>query len=258
MVTLATTHGIANNKWVMRARPNPSARMRLFCFPYAGGGASVYRAWANTLPPELEVCAVQLPGRENRLVEPLFERAAPLVDTLAEVLEPYLDMPFAFFGHSMGALIAFELARELRRARGQTPVHLFAAGRPAPQVIKRDAPVYQMSRDKFLDQLRFLNGTPSAILQNPELMELVLPILRADFALNETYMYYQEEPFGCPLSAFGGRDDPKVDPNELKLWERQTTATFRLRMLPGNHFFINSEQATLLRAIADDLRPALA
>jgi len=154
--------------WIQRPKPNPEARLRLFCFPYAGGGASAYRSWAAPLPDEIEVCAIQLPGRENRLREPLFTRLAPLVETLAGALEPSFDIPFAFFGHSMGALIAFELARFIRRRSQITPVHFFASARLAPHVVDSASPAHRLPEATFVAQIRGLQGTSAAVLDDPE------------------------------------------------------------------------------------------
>lgn len=240
------------NAWVTCPRPRPDAEMRLFCFPYAGGGASAYRAWAAHAPETLEVCPVQLPGRENRLREPLYTRLPALVASLHEVIRPFLDRPFAFFGHSLGAIIAFELARELRRRGGELPQQLFVSARLAPQDADPEPPMYVLPDDEFRAQLRKLSGTPEAILQNEELMAMLLPILRADFAINEAYVYAEEPPLSCPISAFGGHSDPKVSQGELERWHAQTSGSFSLRMQPGNHFFINSDPKRVVGAIAQD------
>lgn len=225
----------------------------MFCFPYAGGGASAYRLWAGSLPSDVEVCPVQLPGRESRLREQAFTRPDVLIPAIADALAPYLDMPFVFFGHSMGGMISFELTRELRR-RGKTlPLHLFVSGRRAPQVPAREEPIHDLPEPEFIEKLRELNGTPEEVLQHAELMKLLVPILRADFAVNETYTYTDEEPFDIGISAFGGLGDVEVTKEDLELWRTQTRARFRLRMLPGDHFFLNSGKDLLTEAIARDL-----
>jgi medium-chain acyl-[acyl-carrier-protein] hydrolase len=243
--------------WIVRPRPNANMRLRLFCFPYAGGGASLFRKWPDSLPPTVEVCAVQLPGRENRLVEPLFDDVERAVGALVGALRPYLDRPFAFFGHSMGALLAFALARELREQRLIEPAHLFVSGRRAPQTPARFEPIHHLPEADFVAELRRYNGTPELILRDAELRRLFLPILRMDFALAETYTYIAEAPLACPISAFGGLQDEIVNHAELEAWAEQTRAAFSLRMLEGDHFFVNSCQELLLHAIAEDLRPLL-
>lgn len=237
------------SKWVIRPKPAPDARRRLFCFPFAGGGAMTYRTWPAHLPADSEVCAVQLPGREGRLREPLFRSLTDLIPPLADALEPFLDRPCAFFGHSMGAIIAFELARELRRRRVSALTALLVSARIAPQTPDPDRPVYQLPEPEFIDRLRTFNGTPDAVLQNPELLAMLVPILRADFAINEGYVYAEEPPLDVPIAAFGGDRDPVVPSGKLGEWASQTSAGFSQRIFAGDHFFLNSAQAELIRAI---------
>jgi medium-chain acyl-[acyl-carrier-protein] hydrolase len=216
----------------------------------------MFRTWADGLPPELEVWPVQLPGRESRLKEPAYTRLAPLVETLAQVLQPHLSMPFAFFGHSMGALISFELARQLR-PYGQTPAHLFVSGRRAPHLPDIDPPIYHLPQPEFIEELRRLQGTPEAVLQSAELMALILPCLRADFAVCETYAHAESAALDCPISAFGGTADPKVSRADLDAWRNHTQGAFSLRMFAGDHFFLHSARANLLQAIRGDLTEVL-
>lgn len=244
--------------WVVVPAPNPSARLRLFCFPYAGGGASVFRGWPRALPAGVEVCAVQPPGREGRLAEPPFTRMAALVEAMEGALLPWMDRPFAFFGHSNGAVMAFELARRLRAAGRRGPLHLFASGRPAPQVELTDPPVHALPDAEFVAELRRLEGTPEEVLESPEMMELLLPLLRADFALSETYEYRGEPPLAVPLSAYGGRTDGEVPEWQVAAWEAQTTRAFRLRMFPGGHFFLAEDRDPVLAELSAELRALLA
>ena len=244
---------VTTHVWIHRAKPNPTARFRLFCFPYAGGGASIYHTWPEHVPAEIEVCPVQLPGRESRLRTPPFSQLLPLLQKLAQVLRPYLYMPFAFFGHSMGALISFELARQLRRQHDPGPVCLFVSAHRAPQIPALKPPIHQLSTAEFIEELRRLNGTSEAVLQDAELLPLLLPTLRADFAICETYTYATEEPLDCPIVAFGGLQDCEVSRNDLAAWRDQTQSSFRFRMVPGNHFFLHSARATLVRAVSQDL-----
>lgn len=225
----------------------------MFCFPYAGGGASIYRGWAAALPADLEVCPVQLPGRESRLRDQPFDRLGPLIEAAADALGPHFGVPFVFFGHSMGAMIAFELARELRRRGRPLPLHLFVAGRRAPQLPAREEPIHDLPDEEFFEELRRLNGTPEEVLQHAELMRLLTPILRADFAVNETYELTPEEPFDFGISAFGGLGDEEVTREDLAAWQAHTRGRFRLRMLPGDHFFLHSARDLILEAAARDL-----
>jgi medium-chain acyl-[acyl-carrier-protein] hydrolase len=175
-----------------------------------------------------------------------------LVEALARVLDPLLDKPFAFFGHSLGALIAFELARQIRRQHGVHPVRLFASAGRAPQIPHRTPPIHNLADKEFLAELRRLNGTPRELLDHEELMEVMLPILRADFALYETYLYSNEPPMNCPISAFGGVQDRRVSASDLEAWRSQTSASFSLRMFPGDHFFL--KEPLLLRALSQELQ----
>lgn len=244
--------------WLPYRKPNARAQLRLFCFPYAGGGASLFRTWANDLPPEIDVWPVQLPGRESRMREAPFWRVRPLVAALASALWPHLAMPFAIFGHSMGALVAFELARYLRRQQGPRPVYLFVAGFRAPQIPDPHPMYHQLPDDGFVAKLRDLEGTPEEVFQHAELMQLLLPVLRADFAVAETYVYTPEEPLECPITIFGGIQDHEARQAALAAWCTQTRASCNLHMLPGGHFFLQTAKTSLLQTIAEDLRPILA
>jgi len=228
----------------------------LFCFPYAGTGAAIYREWGAHLPADVEVCPVQLPGRGARAMETPFTRVVPLVQVLAQDLLPLLDKPFVFFGHSLGAIVAFELARELRRQFGVQPCRLFISASRAPQISARHRPIHALPEAEFLDELRRLNGTPAALLDNAEFMRFMLPVLRADFALYETHTYAPEEPLDCVINGFGGIEDRRVDRSELDAWRVQTSASFSLRMLPGDHFYLNAVQPLLLRMLSEDLHGA--
>ncbi|NEO69417.1 beta-ketoacyl synthase N-terminal-like domain-containing protein [Moorena sp. SIO3H5] len=241
------------NLWVTRPKLNLRAKLRLFCFPYAGAGASIFRSWLEFLPPDIEVCSIQLPGRENRLQEEPFTRLSALIQALTPVLRSYLDIPFAFFGHSLGALISFELARELRKQNLPSPVHLFVSASAAPQVPDLNLPIHRLPDEEFIESLGRLNGTPEETLQNPELMELFLPVLRADFAILETYFYSSADPLDCPITVFGGKSDPKVSDSQLEAWRKQTEREFTMQMFPGDHFFLKSHDQLLLEAIATQL-----
>jgi medium-chain acyl-[acyl-carrier-protein] hydrolase len=205
------------------------------------------------LPASVEVCPVQVPGRETRFREPAFTRLPPLIEALAESLRPYLDRPFAFFGHSLGALVAYELARRLRRDGGPEPVHLFVSGCAAPQTRTRVTSLHTLPLPEFREELRRLNGTPAAVLQNDELLELLLPTLRADFALCETYAYAAGPPLTYPVCAWGGLGDDTVARQDLEAWRDLTTAPFRLRMVPGDHFFLQGARRLLLQGLAQEL-----
>jgi acyl transferase domain-containing protein/surfactin synthase thioesterase subunit len=240
--------------WITRPHPRPAARLRLFCFPYAGAGASVFRPWSEMLPAEIEVCPIQLPGREARFGEPPLTRLAILIQTLVPLIRADLETPFALFGHSLGGLICFELARELRKQNLPSPVQLLVSGCRAPQIPDLDLPIHRLEDAQFIEALRRLKGTPEEVLQNPELMRLFLPALRADFALLETYFYTTQPPLACPIAAFGGAEDAKVNQAQLAAWRDQTGGDFTLTLFPGDHFFLHTAQQELLMAIAQEIR----
>lgn len=243
-----------SGSWIAGHKPNPQARLRLFCFPYAGGAASVFRNWSDGLPADVDLCPIQFPGRGTRLMEPPFSRLSPLVEELAEALLPLLDRPFALFGHSLGSLVSFELARQLRANHQARPVRLFVSGGSAPQIPHRGPPIHSLPDREFAAELHRLDGTPEELLNHSELMDIVLPSLRADFALYESYKYSSEPPLNCPISTFGGLSDQRVNHDDLEAWRDQTTASFSIRMFPGDHFFLRSTQPLLVRALAHELR----
>jgi surfactin synthase thioesterase subunit len=234
--------------WVRPFKPNPFARLRLFCFPHAGAGALSFRPWADLLPPEVEVCAVQLPGREERFREPAFTDVHALVPVLSRALYPYeLSRPFAFYGHSMGAIVAFELAHFLKEQYGTAPLHLFVSARNAPHVVDPRPPLYSLPDEAFIDQLRQLDGTPEEVLTHldPDWLRL----LRADFELNEAYRFAARTPLDVPISAFGGRDDSRVDAADVEAWGRHTARAFTFRLFDSGHFFTHAERAKVAQAV---------
>lgn len=241
-----------NNAWLAIPRPNPAASIRLFCFPYSGAAAAVFYPWADVLPAYVEVCPVQLPGHGTRLAEPLVQRLEPLVAAAMTGLLPYLDKPFAFFGHSMGALVSYELACLLRQ-QGVQPIHLFVSGHGAPHLPDRNPPLHALPDAEFVQKLRELNGTPEEVLRHVELLQLLIPVLRADFAVCETYVHQPKPPLDCPISAYSGLGDDYVNREELQGWAKHTAGHFSLRMFPGDHFYLNTARHYLLQALARDL-----
>lgn len=226
----------------------------MFCFPYAGGGTVSLRNWPKELPTSVEVYLVRLPGRETRLREPLLTRLSEVVEAVVPELLPFTDKPFALFGHSMGALFSFEIAALLRSKYGIEPAHLFVSGCRAPQIKRTKPPIYDLPEERFVEELRRLNGTPEEVLEDPELMRLMKPILRADFEISETYTYSPTAPLDCPITVFGGLLDPEASRSELKAWCEQTTSAFSLQVFPGDHFFLHTSQSDLLRTIAHQLQ----
>jgi medium-chain acyl-[acyl-carrier-protein] hydrolase len=228
-------------------------QVRLFCLPYAGGSASIFRDWARALPARIELRPVHLPGRERRAMEPAIDDMDVLVPQLCDAMTPYLDHAFALFGHSMGAAIAHAVALELARRGAPPPVRLLVSGRQAPHLPPRSRPVHALPDAEFRDELRRLNGTPPAVLEHAELMEFMLPMLRADFRLIETYAPDPAARLQCDVAGFCAEHDPEGLPEDVAAWRDVTTGAFRLHRFPGDHFFIQSERAAVLAAIAREL-----
>lgn len=244
------------SSWIVR-KPRPRAKVRLFCFPYAGSGASIYRAWPDALP-HLDVCAIQPPGRETRMRDEPIKRLEPLVEATVEAILPLLDQPFAFFGYSLGSYVAFEATRRLRALGAPLPARLFLGACGAPQTPRRKAPIHDLPDAEFMNELRGYQGTPAEVLEHEELMALLLPLLRADFGVYETYVPRNEPPLDIPFSVLGGLTDEDVTRADLDAWREHTTKAFVLRMFPGNHFFLNTERTRLLTSVLQDLGPLLA
>ena len=243
----------AANSWFAGTDAAADRALRLFCFPHAGGGASAFHTWSRALPATVAVCPVRLPGRESRASEPALTTMRGLVEALTEAIAPLVDEPFAFYGHSMGAVVGFELIRSLRACRRPLPAALFVSGARAPQYRLRHAPPPEPSEADFLAELRRLEGVPAEVLDHPELLRLILPVLRADAALYRNYVFAEEAPLTCPIRAYGGLADPNIRREHLEGWARQTTSSFELRLFPGGHFFVNTERDAFLGALGADL-----
>jgi acyl transferase domain-containing protein/acyl-CoA synthetase (AMP-forming)/AMP-acid ligase II/surfactin synthase thioesterase subunit len=252
--TPAKSPGVSSPAVVTFARENPEARLRLLCFPYAGGSAATFRRWAAALPPEVELGMVHLPGRGERGHEAPLRDFEALAAWLERELRPYLDRPFAFYGHSMGALLSFEVARRLKRNHGLEPKLLLVSGEPAPQLPRpvQSPPVHELD-DASLRQELTRYGMPVELAQNEALMDGLLPLLRADLAVCASHAYVPGAPLECPIAAFGGAQDPLGSRGEMVGWAEQTLAGFSLRMFQGDHFFIRSSQQALLQAMRGEL-----
>ncbi|MFN8178109.1 MAG: alpha/beta fold hydrolase [bacterium] len=234
--------------WWPLGPPRPASPARLICLPYAGGGASVFRSLRRAAGERLDVCPVQLPGREARIREAPFRNMASLAETLVDVLRPRLASPYGLFGYSMGALIAFELTGRLAAAGLPPPRTLFVAAATPPHRRKNEA-WHRLPDDRFREALRDLNGTPDAVLEHEELMALLLPTLRADFELCETHPSGRREAVDVPIVAFGGTEDPSVPLEDLRAWAELTRAGFRAITFPAHHFFLEARAAELLRHV---------
>jgi medium-chain acyl-[acyl-carrier-protein] hydrolase len=223
--------------------PSPTSSLRLFCLAYAGGKASAFAGWKNRLPQHIELCPIELPGHGRRFKESPFRRIDPLVNALYAELRPHLDRPYALFGYSMGATIALRIARRATES-GMGPRALFTGGaapRPRRKKIR-----HTMSRTDFIRELRLLGGSPAHLFDEPELLDLLLPVVQADFEVLETCTYAPAPVLQCPIFVFGGREDPEVNEEELADWAVETSSPFTLRMHAGDHFFLAQHEAWLV------------
>ena len=244
----------SQGRWVICPHPRPKATLQLYCFPYAGGGASAFNAWGKTLTNQVEICLIQMPGREERLNEKLIKDMPQLVDALAQEISVFSKKPYAFFGHSMGAIVAYETARRLNAMGVSKPAHLFLSARAAPHLQKNTDLLRFLDDEAFVDKLQATYGAvPEAVRQNPEVRKIFLPILRADVELLETYHETSPEPLDLPISALGGISDPAISRAQLEGWQARTSAKFTYHEFPGDHFYIDEEREAVMAAIKNDL-----
>jgi medium-chain acyl-[acyl-carrier-protein] hydrolase len=237
----------------LKPKPIASPRLRLFCFPYAGGSASIFRQWPPRLPFDIELLAAQYPGRATRLREAPCKDLRQILDDIEQAIAPLLDRPYAFFGHSMGATVAFELTRRLVGAKKPLPKHLFLSGRSAPQLPPTRAPLHDLPEEEFIDVMRELNGTPAELFEHREVLQMMLPVIRADFQALETWQYQGSCPFDIPVSVFGGIADDGVPLKHLDAWASCTTGRFKRHMFPGDHFFLHQQADAILNIIGRTL-----
>ena len=242
----------AANPWLTTRAASPQSSIRLFCLPHAGAGTSAYNLWKRFLPATIEVCPIQIPGRESRLSEACVTDCTTLIESITLALTAHLDKPYAIFGHSMGALLALDLAQSLRAHGLRSPSHLFVSGRNATHVPMKHGSIHKMEDEDFLAALATrYGGLPQEILDTPELLELYLPILRADLTLLETHRYQPLGPLDCPVSAFCGKDDANVSVAGLEAWGEHTSSTFETKWFDGGHFYLSGpSRATLLDLVA--------
>lgn len=247
----------SQSKWVAPFyRCGSGALLRLFCFPYAGGGGSVFVRALAGLTRSIEVCPVQLPGRENRLSEPFLTSVPEVARAAAAGLQEYFDMPFAFFGHSLGAIVAYELAQILLRSAGPQPRRLVVSAHRAPHVPSPHDSYWNLPDAEFKKRVAELKGTPKEVLEHEELQALMLPIMRADFRLDETYSHNPDHgPLQCPITAIGGLLDSEVPKADLLAWSATTVGQFELKMINGDHFFVHSQTPALISLLGEALRP---
>ncbi|MGW2180960.1 thioesterase II family protein [Streptomyces sp. NPDC001732] len=240
-----------DNPWFRNYRPAPDAPVRLICLPHAGGSASFYFPVARELSPQVEVLAVQYPGRQDRRTEPAATDLEALADRIAEALEPWTDRPYALFGHSMGAVVGYEVARRTEAA-GHGPVELFVSGRSAPSLDRADA-WYPNTDEEVVAEIRKLDGTGGTLLDDEETLRMILPALRADYRAVRGYRHRPGPALDCPVTAFTGDHDPKARVEDVQAWVNHTRSAFGLRVLPGGHFFLVDEQEEVLRTVRERL-----
>ncbi|MBS1799375.1 MAG: thioesterase [Acidobacteria bacterium] len=252
---MTTFHHPQKDKWISPRDRIEGARVRLFCLPHAGSGAVTYQSWKRELPSFVEICALRLPGREMRLSERVNSNCRILSKDIAEAVAGECDLPYAIFGHSMGALLAFELARNLRDKGVSQPKLLFLSGRIGAHVALRTSPLHELPLDLFLAELEVRYGAlPRELLEDREMLDFYLPILRADIKLVETYQYQTCNPLDCPIYVTAGEDDRSVWAEGLSAWKQHTTGDFGLTMYQGGHFYLSGDSR---KPFMDHLRARL-
>ncbi|WP_193664931.1 alpha/beta fold hydrolase [Bacillus mycoides] len=248
---------MSRSLWFEIFKPNPKAVMRLFCLHYAGGSASFYRSFVSSLPDNVELIAVQLPGRERRLSEVPYRQMKPLIEELSEAIIPMLDRPYSIFGHSMGALVGFELIRSLRLKGELEPYAFFASGHRAPHLSRSKPAIHNLPDNEFVQALIDYDARiPKEILEDKETLNVFLPYLRSDFEVCETYAYRIDNPLSCRIYAYGGSEDDAVNFTQVTSWNKQTTEHFYAKEFPGGHFFVDTSKQMVLQEISQILNDA--
>ena len=235
------------NKWISERNRLEGSRIRLFCLPHAGSGTAAFNSWKRSLPPFVELCPILLPGREVRLDEASYSNSDLLIHNMTDALIGWLDKPYAIFGHSMGALLAFELAQNLRAKGLREPSYLFLSGRIASHLSQSHQPIHHLPHDEFIAELEArYGGLPQEILQDPEMLEFFLPILRTDLTLIETHRHRDRPPLACPMMVSAGTHDVTVSTESLAAWKNHTSGDFEVHRLAGGHFYITGPSIALL------------
>lgn len=247
-----------SNRWFICPQPNSRAEVRLFLFPYAGGAPTAFNKWPVEFPGNVETWIAHYPGRGSRYNEPPVKELNALAEKIYHAIQPLLDKPFIFFGHSLGGMVAFELTRRLYRNNNPQPQILFVSACGAPHIPDSHPPIHTLPDDEFIKSLQQLNGIPAEVMNHTELMQLLLPTLRADFQAIETYKYISNEhPLTCPIIAFGGNHDPRISREHLEGWASHTN-NFKVQYFSGDHFFINASQETVITSIITEMELFLA
>lgn len=244
-----TGHSAAGRgRWFRVYRPVPAAGVRLICLPHAGGAASFYRNWSSCFSSSVEVVAVQPPGREERIGEPMLATMDSLVEALADSMPHVADRPYLLFGHSMGAAVAHELCLALRRRGRRLPVHLVVSGREAPS-RHRGGSLHRGGDAQLRDELKRLNGTAAELMDSPDWCAMALPIIRNDYRLIETYRPHAAAPLDIPITAVAGEQDGELLPGDAEAWAEQTRAAFNLHRFPGDHFYLTAQRAGVVQVL---------
>ncbi|MCP5061064.1 MAG: thioesterase [Ignavibacteriae bacterium] len=243
---------VNSNNWIVRPNPKHNAKLRLFCFPYAGSSAVVtYRHFVDNLPDFIEVCPVELPGRGARMAEDLIDDLEQVVEEISFALKDFLDIPFAFFGHSMGALISYELSHKVFGQHKVKPSNIYVSAHKAPFTERDGLIMHKLDSNEFTSELMKMDGVSKEIMEHKELMELMLPIIKNDYAVCETYDYKQKEVLDIPITIFGGVNDKDITEANLLQWEKLTSSNFRHFMIEGDHFFLTKEKNSFTRLFSD-------
>ena len=235
------------SSWILRTHPRSAPKHRIFCFPFAGGGASLFRTWSDLLPNEIEVCGIQPPGREMRMREDPLTRMSDVADQALEAMRPLLELPFSLYGHSLGALTAFEVAHRLQESDGSDAAHLFVSARRAPDLPNNAPPIHALSMQQFMNALRLrYQGIPKFVFEDKGMREMFFPVLRADMEILETYACADRARLQCPITTFGGASDQHASAAELEAWRIHTAGDFAQHTLPGGHFFVREDPRGML------------
>ncbi len=245
------------NKWFIIPKPKSKVDLKLICFPYAGGNSSTYMSWAKYLPENVELIIVQPPGRGSRIFEPIYSDMKSLISDLLWLIPEHLNTPYILLGHSLGSRIAFELMVQLNKLKFPLPLHFIASGSRAPHLASDKKRIFNLPDKEFISELKKLNGTPKDVLENNELMELLLPMLRADFKIAENYCYSGSEIFNCPISLLAGNDDIDITLSMLEGWVDHFTEIKNIYIVSGNHFFIDNNTEAVIQKINEVIQQSL-
>jgi surfactin synthase thioesterase subunit len=250
-----TASSTEHDAWIRRYHREPGSPVQLVCFPHAGGSATFYFPVSRALAPAVDVSAVQYPGRQDRRAEPSIDNIPELADAIFTAVRPLTDRPLAFFGHSMGAVLAYEVALRLEEDGADPLVRLYVSGRRAPSRVRPES-VHTLDDEGIVAELRHLSGTGTELLSDPEALEMILPAVKNDYRAVETYRDVPGRSVGCPVMAIIGDSDPRVSHDEAKAWADHTTGPFDLRIFPGGHFYLLDHAPQVIELISADLSSA--